>query len=183
MSNLFLAGGNRRPCGWTSQLLTLLPPPRPALLPSAPQGVHLRLDIPRVVAMIAAEGLMPLANVSTAYALYTDADVMFTGRAPHADVSTCTQPLPQLVRLGPQHAHGTAENSGVLLLNVSAWGGELPAFVEYGRRKDFQFSQFDQGARVGGRGAGPHAGRLTGRSGLLLHVWRHPFVGARKEGG
>lgn len=149
-------------------------PPRPPA--RRPQGVYLRLDITRVVARILAEGQIPLANVSSTYALYTDADVMFTGQGSHADISTCTQPLPRLIRLGPQHARGTSENSGVLLLNISSWGAELPPFVEYGRLRDFRFGQYDQGARAGGR-----AGRLAGVG--LQRVWRRPCAGARKERG
>ena len=138
--------------------------PAEGLLPAArPQGVYLRLDIPYLVDAIAAEGRIPLANVSTAYALYTDADVMFTGRGRHRDVSTCTQPPPQLIRLSPQHARGTAENSGVLLFNVSAWKDELPAFVEYGRQKNFRFGAYDNGGWVAGWLGGQAGERVGGR--------------------
>ncbi len=105
------------------------------------QGYYLRLDIPIVMKALEAWGLVDMANVSTTYALYTDADVMFVG----SDLSTCTLPLPDQLSLGPEHEKGQPKNSGVMVFNVPAVRNELPNFLRYGRDNNFSFPVYDQG--------------------------------------
>jgi hypothetical protein len=122
----------------------------------------MRLDIAMVMEQVLKEGIIDMTNVSTQYAFYTDADVLFMGGG--GDISTCTLPLPAMVSLSPQTGRGSAENSGVMAFNISAWRQEFPAFLEYGKRHKFAFVAFDQGglARVNGFFGGSWGGAVCG---------------------
>ena len=104
-------------------------------LKSHGSGAFLRLDIPIIV-----PGLEVRNDIETDYVLYTDVDVLFM-----QNINSCTLEAPQLFALGGEFAMGEKANSGVMYMNVPAFGVKVPDLIAFGERHDWGFPAYDQG--------------------------------------
>lgn len=111
---------------------------RTAKNPNLNVGAFGRIDI-GIIAQAMREELVA-RGLDAERVFYTDTDVLFAGDIDYTE----------LVTIGlPTFAAGTevfspALNSGVMLINVSAWAVHHSAMVEYGQRRNFRFLSYDQ---------------------------------------
>ena len=99
-------------------------------------GAYLRMDIPLLMAELPALG----ADVDRTHVLYTDIDVMFLG-----NFDSCSIPKPAILALGGQHSQMTKANTGVMYMNVTAWGEHTRKIVAFAKSRKFDFVAHDQG--------------------------------------
>ena len=102
-------------------------------------GPFLRLDIPSVVPHLEVRD-----DIETAYALYTDVDVLFMH-----DINSCTLEAPEIFALGGEFAMGEKANSGVMYMNVPGFGAKVADLIAFGRSQNWNFPAYDQGFVVG----------------------------------
>ena len=98
-------------------------------------GTYCRIDVPAIVGRLAPE--LRAQGIDTSAVLYTDTDVMFAGdwdyaRTPVRNFAAGTETF------------SPALNCGVLWLNVSAFGAEVPRLLDYAEAKGFDFLTSDQ---------------------------------------
>ena len=104
---------------------------------SIQHGTYLRLDIPHAMAKV-----LPLINssvVDTEYILYTDSDILF-----FKDINACSLERPEMISIGPEINRNDSANTGVLYMNVSGMGEELPSLLSFAQSRRWQFRTYDQ---------------------------------------
>jgi hypothetical protein len=110
-----------------------------------------------------------LGDVDTEYVLYTDADIMFL-----SDINSCSLPKPAIMSIGPEHEHGTKENTGVMYINVTGLSEALPGMLDYADSKQWDLAVFDQSLVL------EHFPR--GKLGLLPDDYNHkPYWGGSQK--
>ena len=124
-------------------------------------GAFGRLDVPLIVSKLTEE--FQERGLSTDFALYTDADVMFTRDWPqHSAVlkcqnckrgwpapSCCRHPLtetdPQVFLAGTEVFAIWGLNSGVMLMNIPSMLSHRDELIAFATKKQWNFLMYDQG--------------------------------------
>ena len=99
-------------------------------------GTYCRIDVPAIVGRLAPE--LRAQGIDTSAVLYTDTDVMFAGDWDYA------RSTPVRNFAAGTETFSPALNCGVLWLNVSAFGAEVPRLLDYAEAKGFDFLTSDQ---------------------------------------
>lgn len=105
---------------------------------SVQHGSYIRLDISNILPKMLPH-LRNASNVDTNYVLYTDTDVMF-----YADINSCLLKKPAIIAMGPEIERNSSTNSGVMFMNVSAMGKELPSLLKFAAARRWAFRTYDQ---------------------------------------
>ena len=72
--------------------------------------------------------------------LYTDTDVLFASDVDYATLAS----LPLATFAAGTEVFSPGLNSGVMLINATAWAAHYGAMIAYGQRKGFKFLSYDQ---------------------------------------
>ena len=111
---------------------------RTSLNPNLNVGAFGRLDMGIIVEAMRDELLS--RGLDGERVLYTDTDVLFANDFDYASLAAI--PLPTFA--AGTEVFSPAMNSGVMLINATAWAAHYAAMVAYGQRKNFRFLSFDQ---------------------------------------
>lgn len=111
---------------------------RTSLNPNLNVGAFGRLDIGIIVEAMRDE--LAKRGLDTERVLYTDTDVLFARDVDYTRLST--MPLPTFA--AGTEVFSPALNSGVMLVNATAWAQHYPAMVAHGQSRDFKFLSYDQ---------------------------------------
>ena len=103
-------------------------------------GAYCRLDVPQISRDLASE--LEGRGIETERVLYTDADVLFAGDFRLAN-ETAGEPLPTFYA-GTEVFDPKTMNSGVMLINTTAFLEERPAMMAYAARQRWRFVLYDQ---------------------------------------
>lgn len=106
--------------------------------PNLNVGAFGRMDIGLIVKSMQADLLA--RGLDTERVLYTDTDVLFAGDVDYAQLSRGALPT---FSAGTE-IFSPNLNSGVMLINATAWAEHHPAIVAYGVKKKFKFLSYDQ---------------------------------------
>jgi len=111
---------------------------RTAKNPNLNVGAFGRLDMGLLVEAMRDELLT--RGLDAERVLYTDTDVLFASDVNYAGLRA--MPLPTFA--AGTEVFSPALNSGVMLINATAWAAHYVAMVAYGQRKGFKFLSYDQ---------------------------------------
>ena len=111
---------------------------RTRLNPNLNVGAFGRMDIGLVVRSMRES--FSARGLDTERVLYTDTDVLFAGDVDYGRLSK--GPLPTFA--AGTEIFSQNLNSGVMLINATAWAEHHAAMVAYGIRKNFKFLSYDQ---------------------------------------
>ena len=111
---------------------------RTSLNPNLNVGAFGRLDMGIIVEAMRDELLS--RGLDAERVLYTDTDVLFANDFDYA--SLAAMPLPTFA--AGTEVFSTAMNSGVMLINATAWAAHYAPMVAYGQKRNFRFLSFDQ---------------------------------------
>ena len=111
---------------------------RTSLNPNLNVGAFGRLDIGLVVSAMRSE--LAQQGLDTERVLYTDTDVLFARDVDYAYLSS----VPLATFAAGTEVFSPALNTGVMLINATAWSGHYADMVAYGQSRDFKFLSYDQ---------------------------------------
>ena len=106
--------------------------------PNLNVGAFGRMDIGIIVEALQDELLS--RGLDTDRVLYTDTDVLFARDIDHKALST--KPLPTFA--AGTEVFSPALNSGVMLINATAWARHYVPMIAYGQARNFRFLSYDQ---------------------------------------
>ena len=106
--------------------------------PNLNVGAFGRMDMGIIVEAMRGELLS--RGLDTQRVLYTDTDVLFANDLDHAALEA--QALPTFA--AGTEVFSPALNSGVMLINASAWAVHYERMMAYGQQRNFRFLSFDQ---------------------------------------